>query len=97
MNQLDVQIYSKPLEELKKNLELGELMLRGVPGAQSPISLTTVGEEFVVNGQTQYEIVDMSKDGARVASLDVNVTLRIPKSEEQRESGAWSWRVSQIS
>ena len=97
MNQLEVQIYSQPFSELKKNLEVGELMLRGVPGAQSPISLTTVGEEFVVNGQTQYEIVDMSKDGARVASLDVNVTLRIPKSEEQRESGAWSWRVGQIS
>ena len=97
MNQLEVQIYSQPFSELKKNLEVGELMLRGVPGAQSPISLTTGGEEFVVNGQTQYEIVDMSKDGARVASLDVNVTLRIPKSEEQRESGAWSWRVGQIS
>ncbi len=97
MNQLEVQIYSQPFLELKKNLEVGDLMLRGVPGKHSPISLTTVGEEFVVNGQTQYEIVDMSKDGARVASLDVNVTLRIPKSEEQRESGAWSWRVSQIS
>jgi len=97
MNQLEVQIYSQPFLELKKNLEIGDLMLRGVPGKHSPISLTTEGEEFVVNGQTQYEIVDMSKDGARVASLDVNVTLRIPKTEGQRESGAWSWRVNQIS
>jgi hypothetical protein len=71
-------------------------MLRGVPGKHSPISLTTIGEEFVVNGQTQYEIVDMSKDGARVVSLDVNVTLRIPKTEGQRETGEWSWRVNQI-
>ncbi|WP_316356674.1 hypothetical protein [Candidatus Neptunichlamydia sp. REUL1] len=97
MNQLEVQIYSQPFSELKKNLEVGELMLRGVSGKHSPISLATVGEEFVVNGQTQCEIVDVSKDGARVASLDVNVTLRIPKSEEQRESGSWSWRVNQIS
>ena len=97
MNQLKVQIYSQPFLELKKNLEVGDLMLRGVPGKHSPISLTTGGDEFVVNGQTQYEIVDMSKDGACVASLDVNVTLRIPKTEGQRESGAWSWRVNQIS
>ncbi len=96
MNQLKSQIYAKPLSELKKNLEVGELELKEVSGVQSQISLDTEGKEFVISGQIRYEIVDMSEDGARVAILGVNVTLRIPKTEGQRESGEWSWRVNQI-
>ena len=61
MNQLEVQIYSQPFLELQKSFEVGDLMLRGIRGMQAPISLTIEGGEFVVNGQTQFEIVDMSK------------------------------------
>ncbi|MCB1109754.1 MAG: hypothetical protein KDK64_02145 [Chlamydiia bacterium] len=94
MNQLEVQIFATPFERLQMHFQTDQFVLRGARGQKSPIALTTTEvEHFVVKGTSMYEIIDMNRDGACVATLGVNVTLHFPKSEEGQEMGEWSWSI----
>jgi len=95
MNQLEVQIYKDPLGKLKEVFDHGDIEVRFASGRQSPITLTTTEEDaFKVAGTSEFEIVNMAKDGEVVVRLDINITLRIPKAQGLAETGEWSWSIS---